>query len=58
MEIKKKIKLYLLKRKIKSLERDLRFVSLHLHFDGWTGKNCIKETNYLVQEIDKLKRTL
>ena len=50
-DIKYKLKLFFMKLKLRNLRKDLNKVELHLYFDGWTGANCIEETNYLCIEI-------
>ena len=47
MKLNKRLKLYLLKIEVRSLKRYLNRIELYIYFDGWTGQECIDESNYL-----------
>lgn len=51
MKLKEKIQIYFRNRRINSIKKSISRVSLHLYFDGWTGKDCIEELEYLHEEL-------
>ena len=55
---KKRFKIYLLKKKLKGLESQLSKVELNLYFERWSGADCIEESNYLILEINAIKKLL
>lgn len=50
--------LYLKKRRLRILKKQLNSVELHLYFDGWTGKDCIEESNYLISQIKQYEKEI
>tara|TARA_R110000822_G_scaffold158210_1_gene297801 strand:- start:2311 stop:2517 length:207 start_codon:yes stop_codon:yes gene_type:complete len=56
--LKKRLKIYLLKREVRGLKRDLNRVSLHLYFDRWTGADCIEESEYLRELIKEKEKNI
>lgn len=57
-ELKKRFKIYLLKRKVKRLKRDIDSVELNLYFYGWSGADCIEETNYLFKKLKHYEKEI
>lgn len=56
--IKYKLKIYLKKRRLRMLKKELRDVGMNLYFDGWTGKDCINEKKYLNKQIKRYEEEI
>lgn len=56
--ISKKIKLYLLNKKLRRLKYNLKYIELNLYFDRLTGTDCVEEVNYLSKKIKQYEEKI